>query len=145
MFSRESISVCVKKSRPNKNRIMFRCDGASARHLRRVKAKRRPAWSPATGCPDQGQPLARNDLTGRHFRSHRVAEPEIKIPLAPGGGMRGGEVEPFIGQHEVLRHAMALVVDQAKPALSEGIALDCRLLVEIRRGIIGLRHAKAVL
>src|SRR3984893_11271434 len=108
-----------------------------------IRAKRRRSLSPASRCPDQGKPLAFRDLIGRHFRSHRIAKPQIGVSLALWS-MGGSQVEPFIGKNGVWRHAVALVIDQAEPALCKGVTLRGRSLVEIGGSVIRLRHTEAI-
>src|SRR5436190_1850920 len=55
-----------------------------------------------------------------------------------------GEVEPFVGQHDVLRYAVAFVIAQTEPTLGKGIALHGGSLVEIGGGVVGLRYTEAV-
>src|ERR1700687_4071183 len=108
-----------------------------------IRAKCRRSLSPASRCPDQGKPLAFDDLIGRHFRSHRIAKPQIGVSLALWS-MGGSQVEPFIGKNGVWRHAVALVIAQAEPALRKGVTLRGRSLVEIGGGVVGLRHTEAI-
>ena len=86
---------CVRSTRPKKeDRVAIRCE----RRCRRTFAASKwsgPASSPASRRPDQGQPLALKDLIGRHFRSHRVAKPQIIVAVALCRMCRG-QVEPFI-------------------------------------------------
>ena len=77
---------------------------ALRRNSRCVESVATVSRSPPARRPVQGQPLAFDDLTGRHLGSHCIAKPEIIVTLAPCGMCRG-EVEPFVGQHDVLRHA----------------------------------------
>jgi hypothetical protein len=88
--------------------------------------------SPAPWRPEQSEPLALQDLIGRHFRRHRVAKPQIIVTLALGS-MRCRQVEPFIREHDVLRYAVALVIDQAEPALPKGGRLARPLADRSRR------------
>src|SRR5882672_6019179 len=89
-----------------------------------------PTRSPAPRRPEQSKPLAFSDLIGRHFRRHRIAKPQIVVTLALGR-MRRRQVEPFIREHDVLWYAVALVVNQAEPALPKRLALHGRSLIEI--------------
>src|ERR1700681_5036096 len=108
-----------------------------------IRAKCRRSSSPASRCPDQGKPLAFGDLIGRHFRSHRIAKPQIGVSLALWS-MGGSQVKPFIGKNGVWRHAVALVIDQAEPALCKGVTLHGRSLVEIGGRVVGLPHTGAL-
>src|SRR5882757_10150883 len=107
------------------------------------EAQRLPTKSPAPRRPEQSKPLAFSDLIGRHFRRHRIAKPQIIVTLALGR-MRRRQVEPFICEHDVLWYAVALVVNQAEPALPKRLALHGRSLIEIGGGVVGLWHAEAV-
>ena len=55
-----------------------------------------------------------------------------------------GKVEPFVGEDEILRNAVALVVHQSEHGLRERITLNGAPGVEIGGGNIGLRFAKTV-
>src|SRR5262245_54089934 len=59
-------------------------------------------------------------------------------------GMGGREVEPFVGEDEILRHTVPLVVQQAEHGLGERISLHGALRIEIRGGVIGLRFTESV-
>src|ERR1700681_2378386 len=93
-----------------------------------IRAKCRRSLSPASRCPDQGKPLGFGDLIGRHFRSHRIAKPQIGVSLALWS-MGGSQVDAFIGESGVCRHAVAIVIVQAEVALCKGVALHGRSLV----------------
>src|ERR1700761_9508672 len=69
-----------------------------------VPKSRRPSFG-----PDQRKPLTSGDLLQRHLRSNRVAKPEIKVMLAPRRS-RGCEIQPFVGEDDVLRDGVAFVV-----------------------------------
>src|SRR5262245_50873700 len=59
-------------------------------------------------------------------------------------GMGGREVEPFVGEDEILRYTVPLVVEQAEHSLGERISLYGALRIEIRGGVIGLRFTESV-
>ena len=61
--------------------------------------------------------------TRRHFRSDSVAKFGIGISLTTTRA-GSGEIEPFVGQDEILTNAVALVIHQAEHGLGEGIALN---------------------
>src|ERR1700690_1124762 len=90
----------------------------------------RGSLSPGSGRPDQGVPLGFNDLIRRPFRSHRIAQPPIVIAVALGRS-GCGQIEPFVGENQVLRDAVTLVIAQAEPALRKDIALRGRALIEV--------------
>src|SRR6266436_2002208 len=73
----------VKESDRTRHGIRSRTNPARSRQ-RVILVRSEAQWrSPASWCPEKSKQLAFNDLIGRHFRSHRVAKPEIIVALAP--------------------------------------------------------------
>lgn len=94
-------------------------------------------------CPDQRDTLTLVNLSRRHFGRHGVSKSQVVVTLAPRSvGSR--QIQPFIGQHDIPRHAVAFVIHQTQHALPEWITLDRRVEVQINCGVIGLRRAVAV-
>src|ERR1700677_1147573 len=94
--------------------------------------------------PVEREPLSFGDLILRHFRCHGIAKPRKGFSLVVLRSC-GREVEPFVGEDDIQRNAVSLVVHQPEHGLRKRISLNGAPGVEIGGGIIVLRFAKTVL
>src|ERR1700722_8452719 len=93
--------------------------------------------------PVEREPLSFGDLILRHFRCHGIAKSR-KIFLFVALRSCRGKVEPFVGEDEIQRNAVSLVVHQPEHRLRKRISLNGAPGVEIGGGIIVLGFAKTV-
>ena len=90
----------------------------------------------------QAAGLRRSDRT-TFSKPPRCEASDNSLARAWGHGPRPGRAI-YRKERRVWRHAVALVIAQAEPALCKGVALHGRSLVEIGGGVVGLRHTEAV-
>lgn len=71
--------------------------------------------------PIERQPLRFGKLRQAHLGSDRISN---KNPAASPTrlGVRDGKIQPSLREHEILRHALALVIHQAEKILSRRYA-----------------------
>ena len=90
--------------------------------------------------PIERQPLGFGKLRQAHLGSDRISN-ENPTASPTRLGVRDGEIQPSLGEHEILRHALALVIHQAEKILSRGYAGHRGAMKPVSRRLVILGYA----
>jgi len=89
------------------------------------------------------QLLGQFNLLQRHFAGQGIAQPQNIFAIMPRR-VRCCEVDPFMGENDILGDAEALIVHKPEQILAGRIALFGRPQIPVDGYIVGLRNAAAV-
>ena len=94
------------------------------------------------GSPFSRQSLSLGNLFGSHIGGHGFPHPR-KV-LLPSAAMCSREVEPHVGQHEILQHTSAHVVHASEVVLSIGAFLFGGFAIPVLGRNVVARYASAI-